>query len=131
MALTFHYENNKQGLIITAKGIVDGKDFLNNMKQFFSDEQIVRNYRYGLNDFTQLEKFNISPSQIYSLAKLHIKASKINSNIIVGFAIHKTIIYGLVRIWTGYPSITGWRVNIEKTVPEIRNWIDTELIQNE
>jgi hypothetical protein len=38
MALTFQYESNKQGIIVTAAGTVDGQEFLNNMKEFFSDE---------------------------------------------------------------------------------------------
>jgi len=130
MGVTFQYEKNKQGLIVTAIGIVDGKEFLDKMKEFFSDEQAIQSYRYGLNDFTQLEKFNISSKQIFSLAKLHTKASKINQNLIVGFAINKPIIYGLVRIWMAYASATGWQVNIKKTLPEIESWIDRILTQN-
>jgi len=124
MAVTFQYENNKQGIIVTAIGRVDGKEFLNKMEEFFSDPQTIRNYRYGLNDFTQLEKFDISSKQLFSLAKLHRKASKFNTNLIVGFAINKPFIYGIVRIWMAYAAATGWQINIEKTLPEIKSWIN-------
>jgi len=127
MAVIFQYENDKQGIIVTAIGIVEGKEFLNKMRESFSDEQTIRNYRYGLNDFTQVEKFNISSSQLFSLAKLHIKASKINTNLIVGFAINKPFLYGIVRVWMAYAATTGWQINIEKTLPEIKGWISAKL----
>lgn len=127
MPTTFQYENNQQGIIVTAVGTVDGEDFLKKMEEFFSDEQKIRNYKYGINDFTQVEKYNISPSQIFSLAKLHIMASKINQDIVVGFAINKPVVHGLVRIWMAYAEMTGWRVNIEKTLPEIRIWVDKSV----
>ena len=130
MPITFQYENNKQDVIITVTGIVTGEEFLHKMNELFSDEQAIRNYRSGLNDFTQLEKFNISPGQIISLAKLHNKASTVNPNIIVGFAINKPVIHGLVRIWMAYAAFTNWQVNIKKTLPEIENWINSKLAQN-
>lgn len=127
MPLTFQLENNKQGVLVIADGVITGEEFLTEMEEFFSDEQTIRSYRYGLNDFTQLDKFNISAGQIFSMAKLHIKASKINPDLIVGFAIKKPLIYGLVRIWVAYAGITGWDVNIKKSMPEIREWIDKRL----
>ena len=130
MPVTCQYENNKQGVIITAVRTVDGEELIHNMKELFSDEQTIRNYRYGLNDFTQLEKFNISLTQISTLADLHIDVSKINPNIIVGFAISKPFIHGLVSIWKVYAEITGWQVNITKTLPEIRDWIDRKSAQS-
>lgn len=130
MAVSFQHEDNKQGVIVTAVGIVDGKEFLEKMEEFFSDEQTVRNYKYGLNDFTQVEKFDISSGQIFSLAKIHIKASKINPNLIVGFAVTKPFLYGIVRIWMAYAATTGWYINIEKTLPEIKNWINKNLSQD-
>lgn len=130
MPVTYQYVDNKQSVVIKAVGAVDGEDFVNTMVELFSDEQTIRNYRYGLNDFTRLEMFNISLTQIYSLAELHIEASKINPNIIVGFAIEKRFVYSLVMIWKAYAQITGWQVNIKKTLPEIRNWIDNTLVQD-
>ena len=130
MPVTYQYENDKQGVIITAVGAIDGEDFIHNMKELFSDDQATRNYRYGLNDFTQLEKFNISLPQISTLADLHINVSKINPNIIVGFAISKSFIHGLVNVWKVYAEITGWQVNITKTLPEIRDWVDRKPTQS-
>ena len=127
MPVTIQYENNKEGIIVTAKGIVNGREFVEKLGEYFQDDEIIQNYRYGLNDFTQVEKFNISPNQIFSLAKIHIKASKVNQNIIVGFAINKPFIYGMVRIWQGYASITGWKIHIEETLPEIQRWIANNL----
>ena len=127
MAVIFQYENNKQAIIVTAVGTVDGKEFLQKMEEFFSDEQTIRNYKYGLNDFTKVEKFNITSNQLFSLAKLHIKASKINQNLIVGFAINKSFLYGIVRIWMAYAVTTGWRINIERTIPEINDWVKQQL----
>lgn len=72
MSVNFQYENNTQVLIATAVELVDGKELLNKMKEFFSDEQTILNYKYGQNVFTRLDKFDISTSQIFSLAKLHI-----------------------------------------------------------
>ena len=131
MSIAFHFENQNKGIIVKASGIADGKEFLEKMKESFSDEEVIRNYRYGINDFTQLEKFNISSHQIFSLAKLHIKASRINRNLVVGFAIKKPLIYGLVRIWEALAEATGWEVNIEETVPAIRDWVEEALARQE
>lgn len=129
MPVTYQYVENKQGVIITATGVVDGVEFINKIEEIFSDEQTIRNYKYGLVDYTQLDKFNISIPQIATLAKVHIEASKYNPDIIVGFAINKAVIYGLVRVWMTYALFTGWKVNIKKTVPEIRNWINEKYAQ--
>ena len=127
MPVTCQYVDHKQGVIITASGNVDGEEFINKIAELFTDEKTIQNYKFGLVDLTQLEKFDISLTQIANLANLHIEASKNNRNIIVGFAINKRFVHGLVRVWMSYASITGWQSNIEKTVPEIKDWIDNEF----
>ena len=130
MPVTVQYESSNQGVVISAAGTVEGEDFINTMAELFSDEQAIRNYRYGLNDFTRLDKFNISLSQISSLADLHIGVSKINPDIVVGFAISNTFIRGLVNVWKVYAEITGWKVHITKTFPEIRAWLKNEISEH-
>ena len=65
MPITLQYENNKQDVIITVTGIVAGEEFLHEMNDLFSDEQAIRNYRYGLNDFTQLEQFESLQAKLF------------------------------------------------------------------
>ena len=130
MPVHYEYIDNKQGVIITALGIVEGEEFINVIKELFSHKETIQNYKYGLVDYTQLDKFDISITQISELANIHIESSKLNPEIIVGFAIIKPVIHGLVRVWMAYATITGWRVNIKKTVPDIKRWIDSQLAQN-
>ena len=130
MPVSYEYVDNKQGVIITAVGDVDGAEFINKMREIFSDAQTIQNYKYGLVDYTQLGKFDISLNQIAELASIHIESSKINPKIIVGFAIDKPLIHGLVRVWMAYATITGWQLNIKKTVPEIKSWIDEQVVQS-
>ena len=131
MPVHYEYISNKQGVIITASGDVTGEDFIKVIKLVFSDEKNIRGYKYGLVDYTQLVNFDISLTQIADLANIHIESSKVNPGIIVGFAINKPFIHGLVRVWMAYATITGWRLNIKKTVPEIQSWIEGQLSQDQ
>lgn len=127
MSVNFEYLDNKQGVLIRAEGEVDGAEMVNVMHQIFSDEETIKNFRYGVVDYSEIETFDITHDQIFALSKIHIDASKINSNIVVGFAIKKPLVYGLVRIWMVYANITGWKVNIEKDLPTIRKWVKENL----
>jgi len=127
MPVEYEYHDNRQGVLIRAWGNVDGSDMISSMRRIFSDDETIRNYRYGIVDYSNIATFNISHDQIFSLAKIHIEASKINPHIIVGFAIEKPLVYGLVRIWMVYANMTGWKVNIEKDLESITRWVKENL----
>ena len=130
MPVNITFESNKQGVLIKAHGTVDGKEFLGKMRELFTDQETTRNYRYALNDFTQIKQYNISTIEIYSLANLHLMASEVNREIMVGFAIWNPLVYGLVRMWMAYAASTGWQIGIRKTYPEIRDWLNETLQYN-
>lgn len=127
MAVDYKYLNNSQGVLISAYGIAEGADLVNNMENIFKDPNSVKNYKYGICDFSAIEKFNISHNEIFALSKIHIKASKLNPQISVGFAISSPTVYGLVRIWTVYAETTGWTLKIKKDLPSIKKWIEETL----
>lgn len=127
MPVKYEYLDNKQGVLIRATGTTEGIDLIRTMEDIFKDEVILTNYKYGICDFSDIEKFNISYEQIYSLATIHLDASKLNPQIVVGFAINKPLVYGLVRVWMVYAEMTGWKLNIEKDFPTIKKWVEEKL----
>ena len=127
MPVNYEYLINKQGVLIRAYGIVAGMDLVKNMENIFKDTNSTRNYIYGICDFSNIEKFNISHDEIFALSIIHIRASKVNPQIVAGFAINKSIVYGLVRIWMVYAETTGWKLNIKKDLPSIQKWTEETL----
>ena len=127
MSVDFQHIDDKRGVLISAVGDVLGKDLVAAMKIIFSEEDTIKKYKFGICDFSRIEKFDISKNEIFSLSKIHVKASKVNSNIIVGFAINKPVVYGLVGIWMISATMTGWKVHIEYDLPSIKNWVEKNL----
>ncbi|RJR16451.1 MAG: hypothetical protein C4581_10185 [Nitrospiraceae bacterium] len=104
-----------------------GNDLISAMKDIFSDREKTMAYRYGLVDFSKNEQMDISVAQIVELSKIHVQASKWNSNIVVGFAIRNTFIYGLVSIWQIFARHTNWKIRLSRSLDENREWLEKEL----
>ena len=127
MSVKYIFEDDGRGVVISADGAVQGSEMLSVMSEIFANEEDIRKYQYGIVDYSQIDTLDISHNQIFALAEIHITASKVNPNIVVGFAITKSLIYGLVRIWMVYANMTGWKVNIKKDIRSIRQWIEENL----
>lgn len=127
MPVEFEYLDNSRGVLIRAFGDVAGVDLIKTMNMVFNDEATTINYTHGICDFTGIENFDISHKQIFSLSEIHVQASKLNPHIVVGFAINKPLVYGLVRVWMVYATITGWKVHIEKELDAITGWVKDNL----
>lgn len=127
MPVEYDILDDGKGVLIRGFGNVEGIDMINAMKEIFDDEETIKNFRYGICDYSEIEHFNITHDQIFSLSMIHIDASKENPDIVVGFAINKPLIYGLVRIWMVYANLTGWTVNIKKDLSSIQKWVEKQL----
>jgi len=127
MPVEVTYLHNNSGVVITGLERVTGSELITVMKDIFSDKEKTMAYRYGLVDFSGSEKMDISVAQIVELSKIHIQASKWNSDISVGFAIRNTFIYGLVSIWQIYAKHTNWKIRLTRSVDETREWLEKEL----
>lgn len=127
MPLEIKYLHNNSGVVITGRDTVTGSELISAMKDIFSDREKSMAYRYGLVDFSGNEQMDISVAQIVELSKIHVQASKWNSNIVVGFAIRNTFIYGLVSIWQIFARHTNWKIRLSRSLDENREWLEKEL----
>ena len=127
MPVEYEFLDKNKGVLIRGYGHVEGVDMIKAMQEIFNDEETIKSFKYGIVDYSEVDNFNISHDQIFSLSMIHIDASKLNPNIVVGFAINKPLIYGLVRIWMVYANMTGWTVNIKKDLPAIQKWVNESV----
>ena len=131
MPVDYKFTEEKQGVMIAASGHVLGEDLIITMEQIFKDDNLTRNYKYGICDFSRIEKFDISHDQIFLMSKIHLRAAKLNRKITVGFAINKPFIYGLVGMWMVAATMTGWKVHVESDFEEIKYWINKQYTEKD
>lgn len=112
------------GVLIVGQGIVTDEEYVQAFtKHLTQDAEKFKKYRYSLSDYTAVDKALISSEAIQKIAKLSLKASAINPQLIIATASRQDLIYGLSRMSQLLTDRAGWLHSIFRKREEAESWL--------
>lgn len=88
-----------------------------------SSEEKIKRYRYGIADYTAVERFDVSNDEIERIVQEDLKAAGINPRIILALAASGDLVFSLSRMFITLADESGWRIDVFRTAEEAATWI--------
>ncbi len=127
MPIEVRYLDNEIGISWLGGGGVTGQDLIDASKETFASEERLKQIRYALVDFTQIEGVSISPADIRKKAILDGGAASIAPDVVVALVAAGDLVFGLGRVWDAYVNGLSWQTKVFRSVAEAESWIDERV----
>lgn len=125
MPISFEYIE-KGGVLLRGSGVLTDEDILEVNRAIYATPDMIKNIRYQIGDYTQVESIEGLTSQgIQKISKQDQRAAKINPTMLIAIAAEVTVVLGMARMWESYTGYSGLQTNVFKTVEECYEWINT------
>ncbi|MDC7235450.1 MAG: hypothetical protein PQJ58_19635 [Spirochaetales bacterium] len=119
---------DNKGFIIRYTDILNGSDLISHMEQAYSNPDLLRDSDFGLNDFSNVVKLNITSDQIAEIARLNRKIHRDHDSRF------RIVIYSpaelfsfMSKLWKDYLGSAGSSVFHTKSLDEASSWLSNEL----
>ena len=99
MPIEMKYLDDGRGVIYIGEGIVTGEDIISANRQFFSSKEIMTKNVYGLIDYSDITKFEVSTSELETIASQNEKASEYLTDGIIAVVAKNDLVFGISRMW--------------------------------
>ena len=129
MTIRVEYLDKGLGVLYVSEGIVTGDDIINSNREVFSSEDKMKNYKYGLIDYSNITQFNVSNSEIETIVSQEKEASKFIVDPILAVIATKDLEFGLSRMWETIVEISGiqWETMIFRDREKAEIWIKDRI----
>jgi hypothetical protein len=119
------------GILYLCHGTVTGKDFIEANKQILTDNEQLKQVRYGLIDETAIDDIHMSESEMLTITAQDKKiASFVPPGAIVAVVAKGDFAFGLARIWESFIEYTGWETMTFRTRGKAEGWIKGKVKAN-
>ena len=115
------------GIITTYSGTVDDAEYIESIKKRWSNDDVTKNCRYVISDFSGVESLKLTSYGIQQSAKICTKASQFNHSIFIVGILPTDLEYGMARMWQSYSDDTGWESFPARNLDEAHHWLDEKL----
>lgn len=115
------------GVLLKGTGKVKGEEIIAANDKMYSDRESIASIKYQLCDFSELEKFEISNSEVETLANQDKRASQANPDMKIVIVADEDIVFGMSRMWefeSGFPESNS---GVFRTMEEANLWLKKEL----
>lgn len=116
------------GVISTYTGNINDEIYLSSIKERWHNLEFNEKCRYAIADYSGANKLDISTPALQQSAALHIRVSKVNSNLIFISILPDDLVFGLGRIWHAYANDTGWKIFLARSKDEARQILKENLL---
>lgn len=102
-----------------------GNDIINSNRKSFSSVKKMKNYKYGLIDYSNIPQFNVSNSEIEIIASHDKKTSEYISGGGVAIAAKEDLGFGLNRMWEIIVENAGlqWETMVFRAIEDAKAWV--------
>jgi len=115
------------GVITTYSGIVTDHDIISCAKERTESPDTLKEFKYFLSDFTDVNEFNVSSNAIKTIAHLTVQASKANKNLIIVVIVPTDLEYGMSRMWAVYSDESNLKLHMARTKEEALEYLNEQL----
>ncbi len=127
MPIEISYLDNGTGVLHIGTGTVTGQDVFESKNFTFSSQERVRQYRYGLIDYSQVNDLNVSSKELEAVAALDKKVATIVPGAFVAIVAEKDVVFGLARMWEAYMHGAGWETHVFRSRTQAEDWIKARV----
>ena len=116
------------GVTILGRGSITDRQWLDEFKKHLTQEEAnFKKYRYSLSDYSAATEVDVSNASIQAVAKLCVKASKINPYPVVAIVAPSDLAFGLSRMAEIMMTETYWATEVFRSRQEAVKWIKEEV----
>jgi hypothetical protein len=115
------------GFIMKGEGIITGQELLDAVSYRFASEERIKNYVYGISDYTEVTDSQISSAEVKIVAERDKKVAAINPNLVIAIAAPKDVMFGLSRMFQVYAEETGWDITVYRNLEEAQSKIREKI----
>ena len=123
MAIEIRYLDDGIGVCWLGQGVVTGQDLLEASKETFKSEEILKQIKYAVIDFTSIDKASMQTENIRAKAGMDKIAAEINPDVVVALIASKNVMFGLTRMWEVFVDQIGWKTKVFRSKTEAEVWI--------
>lgn len=125
MPIQIKYLDDGLGGLYIGEGIVTGEDIISSNRQVFSSEEKMMKIKYGLIDYSNITKFEVSNSEAEIIASQDKEASKYIPDVIIAVIAKKDLVFGVNRMWEIITENTGlqWETMVFRDREGAEAWI--------
>lgn len=117
------YLDDGHGVIFRGTGVVTGQEILAANKELFSTPEKTAKYKYGLADWTGIEEYNVTSSDLEKAALLSKNASKYLPELFLAVVADKDMPYGMSRMFEAFLNDLKWDVMLFREMVKAEAWI--------
>lgn len=129
MSINYSYlEDN--GIEFIGTEIVVFKEISDVNSEIYETPQKTKSITYQLWDLTNVQKFDLSSSDMQALAAQDQYAAEQNPGMLIAIVGEQDLIFGLSRMWEAYVDEAPLESHVFRSVKEARNWIREKLHGN-
>ena len=129
MPIKVRYLDNGLGVLFIGEGIITGDDIIHSNRKIFSSVEKMKEYKYGLIDYSSITKFNVSSSEVETIASQDMKAPEFIPDGVVAIIAKNDLEFGINRMWEliseGY-SIP-WETMVFRVRDAAEKWIKQKV----
>lgn len=115
------------GVMVTGEGVITGKDIKDLNRQLYESPQKIKDIKYQICDFSQVEGFDLSTQDVRDIAQQDNYASGINPNMIIALVGSKDIAFGLSRMWEFFTTSSPLESMVFRKLEPAEKWIKEKL----
>jgi hypothetical protein len=125
MPIEMKYVDDELGVLFIGEGIVTGEDIINSNRQFFSSEEKMIKNRYGIFDFSNITKFEVSKAELETIISQNRKVSESLADGILAVVAIENFVFGISRMWEIHVELEDlpWETNVLRSRRDAEAWI--------
>ena len=99
MPIQVKYLDKGLGVLFIGAGVLTGEDIINSNKVTFYSEEKMKDYKYGLMDYSSISSLDATNAEIQTMISQQKEASKFIPDGVLAIVATKDIGFGLSRMW--------------------------------
>ncbi len=123
MPIEFQYLDNGLGFGFTATENFLGKELIEAATNAYQSEEILRKNKYGIIDYSPVEKFDVATSDIEAVAELCMEAAKISPDRLIAVVASSNLSFGYSRMWERLSDATNWERMVFRVKSDAEEWL--------
>ena len=129
MSIEFKYLDSGIGFGFTARGNFSGKELIGVASNAYRSGKALRKNKYGIIDYSSVEKFDVSNSDVQTIAELSVEASKISPDRIIAVIANADLSYGYSRMWEFLSNEISWERMVFRSKNEAEEWLKKRVME--
>ncbi|MFC1837415.1 hypothetical protein ACFLYW_01885 [Thermodesulfobacteriota bacterium] len=129
MPVEFKYLDNGLGFGFTAMGNFQGRELIDAARHAYQLDKILRKNKYGIIDYTPVEKFDVSTSDVEAITEMGIVASKIAPDRIIAVVASAEISHAYSRMWQILSDKISWERMVFREKNEAEKWLKKRVME--